>query len=412
MKILGVQVFDINIAGLQIFFHNGKPMTLLQLINDVLMVIFFLSVGLEIKQEILVGELSTTKKAILPIIGALGGMIIPVLCFLLIMHEEPGIRGAAIPMATDIAFALAALAALGSRVPPSLKIFLTALAVADDIGGIIIIAIFYSTNINLIMLGAAFIILFFMYLLGHLHVSKLSVYFFLTFLVWFFFLESGVHPTIAGVLSAFMIPSRPNVDSKNLREQMQVLFGALPDDKIKRAGSSVILSPTRINIINSMRKTAREAISPMQLMEEALSPIVKYFVLPIFSFANAGIRLSEVVPNDIWGVPMAVFVGLFIGKPVGIFLFTYLFVKLKFAPWPKGMNPLNLLALSIFGGIGFTVSLFISALSYSAEKYQHLLNEAKLGIFLSSALAVAMGILVLKIQLKREQTKQSSISKE
>ncbi len=392
---------SLQIGGQEVFYHHGETMTLLQFVNDVLMVIFFLAVGLEIKQEILVGELSSVKKALLPIVGATGGMIIPILFFLLVMHEGPGMRGAAIPMATDIAFALAVLAALGSRVPTSLKIFLTALAVADDIGGIIIIAIFYSSHIHFGMLAIAFAILAFMYIMGCMRVNSLLFYFVGTFFVWLFFLQSGIHTTIAGVLAAFTIPARPGLHAKNLRAELRSLFEAMPDDKIRQAGNSLVLSHTQISVINSMRQRTRNAISPMQLMEGILSPIVGYFVLPLFAFANAGITLGGVTADALWGVPLAIFLGLFVGKPVGIYFFTVGFLKLKLCPWPQGMNRLNLFGLSILGGIGFTVSLFIATLSYTSAEHLHFLNEAKLGIFTSSILAAVAGMVVLRYTLNR-----------
>lgn len=396
---------NLTIGGHEVFSHHGETMTLLQFVNDVLMVIFFLAVGLEIKQEILVGELSSFKKAMLPIVGAIGGMIVPVLFFLLVVHEGPGARGAAIPMSTDIAFALAALAVLGSRVPASLKVFLTALAVADDIGGIIVIALFYSSHINIGMLAIAFGILFIMYLMGRMHVSNLGLYFVCTFFVWLFFLQSGIHTTIAGVLAAFMIPARPGLHAKNLRAEMRFLFEAMPNDKIRQSGSSLILSHNQINVINSMRKIARKAISPMQLMEEYLSPIVGYFVLPLFAFANAGITLGGVTADALWGVPMAVFLGLFVGKPLGIYFFTYGFVKMRLCPWPEGMSRLNLMAVSLFGGIGFTVSLFIATLSYAGAEHLLFLNEAKLGIFVASIFAAVVGIVTLRYELNLENAK-------
>ncbi len=395
----------LEVGSFEIFSHHGHTMSLGQFVNDVLMVIFFLTVGLEIKQEMLVGELASLKKASLPIIAAIGGMAIPVLCFMLVTPSGPAAHGAAIPMATDIAFALAVLASLGKRVPTSLKIFLTALAVTDDIGGIIVIALFYGSDINLMMMGIGFGILAMMYLAGRMRVQSLLFYFVCTFFVWAFFLQSGIHTTIAGVLAAFTVPARPRVHTKNLRNEIRALFNILPSSKEAReAGNTLVLTHTQISVINSIRRKARSAISPMQLMEELLTPFVNYFVLPLFAFANAGITLGGISLESVFGLPLAIFVGLFLGKTVGVSLFTWLAVKLKLCKYPKGMNTKNLIALSVLGGIGFTVSLFIATLSYADPSHANLLNDAKLGIFVGSIVSGLVGYFALKLVLDKEES--------
>ena len=231
----------VQIGEFNIFSHAGETMTLLDFTNDVLMVLFFLQVGLEIKQEGLVGELSTLRRAVFPVVGAIGGMIMPVLFFLLVCHEAPASKGMAIPMATDIAFALAVLSLLGKRVPSSLKAFLASLAVADDIGGILVIAIFYSTHLNLMMLLWAALCLGAIYLLGRLGVRSLLVYYIGAFVVWTFFLKSGVHTTIAGVLVAFLVPARPKLSTDHMADRMRTMLRLLPESEHKTRGKNVLL---------------------------------------------------------------------------------------------------------------------------------------------------------------------------
>lgn len=392
---------NIEVGRYSLFSHHGEPMTVAEFVNDALMAVFFFVVGLEIKQEILVGELSSTKKALLPIIAAIGGMIIPVLLFYLFCHSGPESRGAAIPMATDIAFALAVLGILGSRIPYSLKIFLTALAVVDDIGGIIIIALFYSSHVALIYLIIASVLLLIIYVSGRRGVHSSFFYYIMGFVVWTLFLMSGIHPTIAGVLVALCAPARTKIHLGNLQNKLHSLFNMLPKSDHRESGGAVVLSHEQINIVNSIRETTRNSISPVQMMESELAPIVHYFILPLFAFVNVGIDLSDIDINSILGLPLAVTLGLFPGKAIGIFAFTYLAIKTKVCSRPKGMTYKNLLGLSILGGIGFTVSLFIANLSYNSHEMITLLNQAKLGIFIGTILSALFGLYILRVALKK-----------
>ena len=276
----------VQIGEFNIFSHAGETMTLLDFTNDVLMVLFFLQVGLEIKQEGLVGELSTLRRAVFPVVGAIGGMIMPVLFFLLVCHEAPASNGMAIPMATDIAFALAVLSLLGKRVPSSLKAFLASLAVADDIGGILVIAIFYSTHLNLMMLLWAALCLGAIYLLGRLGVRSLLVYYIGAFVVWTFFLKSGVHTTIAGVLVAFLVPARPKLSTDNMADRMRTMLRLLPESEHKTRGKNVLLPHQQIAVVHSMAQDVRGAVSPVQRMEQQITPIVHFIVLPLFAFGD------------------------------------------------------------------------------------------------------------------------------
>lgn len=397
----------VQIGELNIFSHHGETMSLLTFVNDVLMVLFFLQVGLEIKQEGLVGELSTLRRAVFPVVGALGGMLFPVLFFLLVCHDAPAREGMAIPMATDIAFALAVLSLLGERVPPSLKAFLASLAVADDIGGILVIAIFYSTHLNLMMLLWAAVCLGVIYLLGRLGVRNLLVYYIGAFVVWTFFLKSGIHTTIAGVLVAFLVPAQPGLSTLNMADRVRSMLTLLPESEHKTKGKSVLLPHQQIAVVQSIANDVRHAVSPVQRMEQQITPIVHYIILPLFAFANAGITFGEVSLTSLAEVPLAIVLGLFLGKPIGIFVFSILFAKLSRGGLPQGMTPQNLFALSFLGGIGFTVALFISALSYAQPEVASLLNDAKIGIFVGSLLSGLVGYFYLKRVLQHEYREQT-----
>lgn len=399
-KVLAYPV-SLNVGGFEVFAVHGEPMSLLAFANDVLMVLFFLLIGLEIKQEMLVGELSSARKALLPVVGAMGGMLFPVLFFLLICHTAPENAGAAIPMATDIAFTLAVLSTLGNRVPTSLKAFITTLAVADDIGGIIVIAVFYSTNLNLLMLLWAAVTLLVLFLIGRMGINKLWVYILGLFVTWLFFLQSGIHTTIAGVLVAFMVPTRPHTTTQTLEDYTKILLKQLPLEEQRTSGDSILLPHKQVAVINSMRHYAVEAMNPVQRLESVLSNFVSYFVLPLFAFVNAGVTFGSIPVENLLSIPLGIFLGLFLGKPLGIFLFSFAFIKLTGNHWPKRMTPKNLFAVAILGGIGFTVSLFIASLSYKGADLQLLLNEAKLGIFVGSTVSGIVGYFVLRKVLSK-----------
>ncbi|MDN4752999.1 Na+/H+ antiporter NhaA [Porphyromonadaceae bacterium W3.11] len=395
----------LEVWGYSFFKIAGRPMTAAEFINDALMAIFFFSVGLEIKREMTIGSLSSFKKALLPVVAAFGGIIVPVLVFLSICHTEPVMRGMAIPMATDIAFALAVLGLLGKRVPATLKIFLMALAVVDDIVGILVIAIFYSSGINVVplVLGLSFVLI--AYILGQKGVVRSGIYYFIFFIVWSLFLHSGIHTTIAGVLLALSIPYKPTIRPRDLREDLKLLterveIACEPDHVVRD-----FLSDDEIEEILRTERRLLRSISPVQIMEQQTNAFVNYVVLPLFAFANAGVALGGVSASELFGLPLAIFLGLFVGKTIGIFGFTCLFSKLKLIHLSPGITKWNLFGVSIFGGIGFTVSLFIATLAYSGlgETGEILLNEAKLGIFAGTIVSGIVGVLVLSTILKKEK---------
>lgn len=396
---------DLQAGQFNFFAHHGETMSMLAFVNDALMAVFFFVIGLEIKQEALIGELSSVRKALLPIIAACGGMIVPVLFYMLVCNTPPEVNGAAIPMATDIAFALAVLGLLGKRVPLSMRIFLTALAVVDDIGGIIIIALFYSGHIAFEPLLISLIVLALLYVGGKFRVHNRLFFYIGGFIVWLLFLESGIHPTIAGVLIAFTVPARPVVKLDDFTCDMTGYLNMLDYTEVRQSRKAEVLTPTQIQVLNNIHTLADKTISPLQTIADKLHPLVNYVILPLFAFVNAGVTFGDIQPQTLVNVPLAVFVGLFVGKTLGIFSFSYLFACTPFASMPTGMSKRNLFGVSMLGGIGFTVALFIANLSFdgSTAAGADLLNQAKLGVFTGSFISGLCGYLVLKWVLPKEK---------
>ncbi|MBO9709440.1 MAG: Na+/H+ antiporter NhaA [Caulobacter sp.] len=326
-------------------------------VNDGLMAVFFLLVGLEIKREMVDGELSTWSRRVLPGVAALGGMIAPALVYVIVNRDTPAnLRGWAIPAATDIAFALGVLSLLGSRVPGSLKIFLAALAIIDDLGAILIIALFYTSDIALWALGGAAATLAVLIALNRFKVTILWPYLIVGAVLWFFFLKSGVHATLAGVILAMTIPIKASP--------------ARPDDDH----------------------------SPLHRLEHALNPWVAYLVVPVFGFANAGVWLGQAGP-DVLTAPatLGAELGLFLGKPLGVGLFSFAAIKLGLAKKPTGASWLQLFGVSALCGIGFTMSLFINNLAFSTPLLQ---DETKIGVLMGSLLSALLGWLMFSLGRK------------
>ncbi|MDE5629935.1 MAG: Na+/H+ antiporter NhaA [Muribaculaceae bacterium] len=394
----------LQLGEFNIFSHSGEHMSLLAFINDALMAVFFFSIGLEIKREVLVGELSSFKQALLPIIGAVGGMVVPVLIYWMLSKGTDFSGGAAIPMATDIAFSLGVLAMLGKRVPLSLKIFLTTLAVVDDIGGIIVIAAFYSTHIEYMLLIYA-AALFGVLLLGQtLRIKSKAFYLGIGGVIWFLFLNSGIHPTIAGVLVAFCVPATPVFAPikyiSNIRRSI-AHFRAEDDEALEKR---TILSHEQLNWLKQIESASDKVISPLQDLEDTLHPVVNYFILPLFAFANAGIFLLDMEPASVFeGISLAIICGLVIGKFLGILLFSWLTVKLRLAPMPAHSNWNMMASISMLGGIGFTVSIFIATLTFNQAipAQANLLAHAKLGIVVGSLLSGIIAFLWLHLTLPK-----------
>ena len=337
----------INNFGLKLSLHHW--------INDLLMAIFFFFVTLEIKREFIQGELSNLKKAMLPIIGAVGGMIVPAFFYIVINFSNPEtLNGWAIPSATDIAFSLGILSLLGSRVPISLKIFLTALAIIDDLGAILIIAFFYSNDLSISYLCLVLISFILLLLLNKFNVKKFLPYFLIGIFMWFFTYKSGIHATIAGVLLAATIPHR-----------------------IKKKDFSLLIK-----------------------LEHAISPYVAFIIMPIFAFANAGVSLDGITFSSLLlPVPLGIMMGLFFGKQIGVMFFSYSAVKLGVAQMPDNSNWMSLYGVSILTGIGFTMSLFVGNLAF-VENTQYI-DGVKIGVLVGSLLSTIFGYLLLSIVSKK-----------
>ena len=328
---------------------------LLLWINDALMAIFFLMVGLEVKRELVMGALARREQAVFPLIAALGGMLVPGLLFLLFNGGDVATRsGWAIPTATDIAFALGILALLGSRVPPALKIFLMALAIIDDLGAIVIIALFYTNDLSVLALGVAAVAIAVLVVMNLLNVRNTGLYLLVGLVLWTAVLKSGVHATLAGVVVGFLIPL-----------------------------------------------AKKEGRSPAIHLEHALHPWVRWVILPLFAFANAGVSLAGVSVDSLFSLlPLGIVIGLFIGKPLGITLFCWLAVKTGLAKLPENTRMADICAIGVLCGIGFTMSIFIASLAYGDADAQ-LITLAKLGILLGSVLSAVVGYGMLWRRLAR-----------
>ncbi len=374
----------------------GSTMSLAHWINDGLMAVFFLLVGLEIKREILAGELSRLKQAALPIAGALGGMIVPALIYASFNRGGPASAGWGIPMATDIAFALGVLSLLGNRVPLGLKVFLAALAIIDDLGAVLVIAFFYTADLNLAALGAAAPIVATLVLLGRLGVRSLYPFLALGACLWVALLQSGIHATIAGVLLALCIPHRGRIDEETFS---RLVPGILERFRIASGKAwTPILNAERVDAIHDLEKAAEDVEPPLQRLERKLHPWVSFLIVPVFAIANAGVEINPATAASLAApVGLGVALGLLLGKPVGIFLFSWSAVRLGLGELPPGVGWRDMAGCSVLGGIGFTMSVFIAGLGLAGTPF---LDQAKLAILAASTLSGVLGWLILRLILK------------
>jgi NhaA family Na+:H+ antiporter len=361
-------------------------LTLHYWINDGLMAIFFFVVGLEIKRELLVGELASPRRAVLPVAAALGGMALPAAIYTALNYGTAGARGWGIPMATDIAFALGVLALMGSRVPTSLKVFLASLAIVDDLGAVLVIALFYTSNLSWVALAIAAGIMVVLILINRAGVLRPWVYIVLGIGLWLAILASGIHATVAGVLLALTIPA-----SAHLSTAEYVIQGFLGLRQFAEEGETErgILSERQRHVAEHLQRTRRAVQAPLQRLEHILNPWVAYAIVPLFALANAGVSLR----SDFWTValqPVAlgVMLGLVIGKQAGITLFAWLSVKMGLASLPSELSWIHIYGVAWLGGIGFTMSLFIAELAFNNDE---LLTEAKIGILVASVVAASAG---------------------
>ena len=401
------QEVSLAIGEFNFFSHNGHSITLGQVINDFLMAVFFLSVGLEIKREIMVGELSSREKALLPVIGACGGMLVPVLIFYLVCPGDAAMqRGLAIPMATDIAFSLGILSVFSTRVPIGLKIFLAALAVADDLGGILVIALFYSSEIHLLYLGLSAVCVAVMIAGNLMNVRTKTFYISIGLVLWYMMLNSGIHATIAGVVMAFCIPSNLQEGTGFYLERIRSSINRFPIIEVSKRRSTIVLTNEQIGVLKSIEPAADRMISPLQDMEDLLHTPINYVILPLFAFANAGIDLSQMSLGDVFsGVSLAVMLGLVLGKFAGVFSFSWLAVRFRLVALPTGATWKSFASVCVVCGIGFTVSMFIAELSYAGlgTDGAALLPQAKLGVLLGSIISAILGCYFLNKTLPRRR---------
>jgi NhaA family Na+:H+ antiporter len=363
-------------------------------INDGLMAVFFFMVGLEIKREVLVGELASPKQAALPIAAAIGGMVVPALVFVVFNAGTPELRGWGIPMATDIAFALGILALLGSRAPSGLKIFLAALAIVDDLGAVMVIALFYSEGIKWTMLGLAGIAFILMLGANRGGVRRPIIYLGLGVILWYFFLKSGVHATIAGVLGAIAIPARTKINVPDFVGAARDYLQHIESDGL-RPDPAHPLTPRQEAALERLEEAAESVQSPLLSIEHAIVPWVAYGIMPLFALANAGVALEpEVIEGVTSPVVLGIALGLVIGKPIGIGAFSWLAVRLGLAGLPAGVRGMHFLGVGLLAGVGFTMSLFIAGLAYGGPT----LELAKVGILLASTVAGIAGYLILRMR--------------
>jgi len=383
---------------------NGTalPLTLHQWINDGLMAIFFLVVGLEIKRELLVGELSSPRQAALPVAAACGGAITPALIYLALNAGTDMVRGWGVPMATDIAFALGVLALLGSRVPIGLKVFLTALAIADDLLAVLVIAIFYTGDVNwgALAVGGGILLL----LLGAnlARVSQPIVYAVLGVGLWLAFFQSGIHATVAGVLLAMTIPARNRIDPTEFLDRAGAALEEFRD--ACEPGRSVLSNERHQQALHALRAAVEQVQPPMQRMEHALNPWVAFLIVPLFALANAGVAIGGNLRDDFSStVTLGVLLGLIIGKQIGITATTWLVVRTGLSKLPEGVTWRHLHGAATLGGIGFTMALFIAELAFVDETH---LTMAKLGIFAASLVSGILGWILLRLT-PAPQTRQA-----
>lgn len=372
---------------------------LLLWINDGLMALFFFVVGLEIKREVLVGELSSPRKAALPIVAALGGMVVPAGIYAYFNAGTDAAAGWGIPMATDIAFAIGVLTLFGSRIPTGLKVFLTALAIADDLGAVLVIAVFYTSGLHAGALAVAAGFLILSIAANRARVSEPLIYALFGVGLWLAVFESGVHPTVAGVLLAMTIPSRSRIDGHAFVARNRESLDAFERHSVP--GKDVLTNAEQQEALHAVEKACRQAAPPAQRMEHGLHPWVMYFIMPVFAFFNAGV-LFEGSLRDVVSHPatLGVILGLVVGKTVGISVFSWIAARTGLATLPERVGWTHIVGVASIGGVGFTMSLFIAGLAFEGA----LLASAKIGILLASATAAALGGLVLWVATMRSRT--------
>src|SRR5690606_10506756 len=376
-------------------FELYKPLILW--VNDGLMAIFFFLIGLEIKREFLIGELNSIKKIAFPLVAAIGGMIIPVALFFLLNENPETLKGWGIPMATDIAFSLAVLKLLGNRVPLSLKVFLIAFAIVDDLGAVLVIALFYSGELQFSLLLIALVLLAILYFLSYkgFYSKYLGIAF--AIIIWTLFLKAGIHPTLAGVLLAFSVPINQKIKTAEFIDNLTAIT-----DNIKQASilQKPLLSKEQIQEIDNLEDWTNKYQSPLQHLEHSLHDWVAYWIIPIFALANAGFVIDSSVPLDV-DLIVNIAVALVLGKSIGISLMVLLAKKIRLISIPSDISTSRIIGVSFLAGIGFTMAIFISTLAFADNPSY--IDSAKIGVLIGSVISAIIGYLILLLKDKNER---------
>ena len=393
-----------------------RGMTVEKFINDILMVIFFFTVGLEIKREVVCGELSSFKKAILPVIAAFGGVAVPAIIYTVVNHGTLAASGWGIPTATDIAFAVGILSILGDRVPVSLKVFLTALAIADDLIAILVVAFFYGGAINLPLLGISVLVIAFVFMMKRLGEKRLVYYLVPAIIVWFLFYYSGIHATMSGVVMALLIPMEPRYNKAKFRRRSRILLTGLAESEALSPNEIFPNGPQR-HYLRRLSGLSRKSIPPSYRLEHMLNPWVNFLIMPIFALANAGVEITDPSYFNVFsydaslgGVGMGIFLGLLLGKPVGITLASWIAIKCHAGEMPAKANWAMLFAVACLGGIGFTMSIFVDTLSFAGPDIDpavtaHLRDAGKIAVLVGSLCAGILGSLLITLVHKAQAKK-------
>jgi NhaA family Na+:H+ antiporter len=371
-------------------------------VNDGLMALFFLMVGLEVKRELLVGELSSFQKAISPLFASVGGMLFPIIIFLYCTWGSGNEHGFAIPMGTDTAFALGVLLLLGNRIPIKLKVFLVTLAIADDIGSILVIAIFYTNTISYFYLMLAVLIASILFLFNRSGVKTLIVYFLGGIILWYCFYKSGIHATISGIVLAFCIPIRSKINSTGFLEHLRLAVNVFYSNAPKQDTQQVLLNAKQNNALEIVAKAYDEVQSPLVRLEHYLHPLSAYFIMPIFALANAGVKIEQGFEfNEMfWGIAL----GLFVGKPFGIFIFTYILDFFGISRKPSNLTWTQIFGVGLVASIGFTMSILISNLAYKEIGA----DQATLSVLLTSLAATVVSFVFFFIFAPKESITTTS----
>lgn len=382
-------------------FYEGAHIirTLHAWVNEGLMMIFFLVAGMELKRAFLVGELSDIRKASMPLFAAFGGMLLPALLFFMLNKGTDNVNGWGIPMATDIAYSLGIISLLGKSVSRKLRDFLISLAIVDDLGAIIVIAAFYSTDIQWVNLGVAAGIIGILIIFNRFHIHNIPLYSVLGLALWLAFLDSGIHPTLAGVLFAFTLPVKPKEGTDAFKKRTEEEVREL--DKTDLEGENAFSSERQKRAVENINKETKRVRPLLLRLENMLSPVSAFVIIPLFALSNAGVTFS----SDWYRVftsplGLGIMVGLVIGKVTGISLFSFLSAKLRLSKLPKGQSWKQIVGLGFVSGVGFTMSLFITNLAFTDQEQ---INMSKVSILIASSIAAALGILMLKWSGKNQQ---------